>query len=85
MRIFNRVLNIPINSVLIYLPLDEAKQLLASLEALKDNSNGFINFNGKDNNGNLTKELTVRIYSKENLDTFEEKIIKLIETGDLTN
>jgi len=85
MRIFDRSLNKSINSILIFLPLEEATQLVDSLKLLKDNPNESVNFYGKDCNGNLTKKISIRIYNKENLATFEEKIIKLIETGKVTD
>jgi len=81
MRIYNKNLNTSINSILFYLTIEEAKQFLDSLKILKDNPNESVNFSGTDCNGKMSKSISVRIYSKENLNTFEEKIINLIQTG----
>jgi len=81
MRIFDRRLNKSINSILIYLPLEEAIQLIGSLKVLKENPNEEVNFLGKDCHGNLAKKISISIYNNENFAGFEEKVIKLIETG----
>jgi tryptophanyl-tRNA synthetase len=85
MRIYNRSLDISINSILFYLTIEEAKQFLDSLKILKNNPNESVNFSGTDCNGKMSKSISVKIYSKENLNTLEEKIINLIQTGQVSD
>ena len=84
MRIYHRPSNKAIRFPVIYFALDEARSLINELNDLLNNPlKNEIRFKGKDKDGNFTKELTIRIYSKDNADSFEEPIRTLIKTGKL--
>jgi hypothetical protein len=82
MRIYNRQNNKALQVLLLFFPLDEAKVLAKELERLISEPNNYIiNFKGKDKDGNLTKELLIRIYNKDSVDKFDEKVRELIIEG----
>ncbi|MFI5145120.1 MAG: hypothetical protein ACHQJ4_05940 [Ignavibacteria bacterium] len=84
MRIYHRQSNKAIQCPVIYFALDEARALINELNDLLHNpQKNEIRFKGKDKDGNLTKELTIRIYSKDTVETFEEPIKTLIKTGEV--
>ena len=82
MRIYQKNLNKLLDAVLLYLPMDEALNLLEELGKLLKNPNDYvIKFKGKDKDGKLTKELTIKIYNDENINNFDETSKKLIIEG----
>lgn len=84
MRICDKGQNKPIKAMGLFLPLDEAKALAEELKILvREPEKYVISFKGKDKNGNLTKEITIRIYSKETIDKFDEVSKELIITGNI--
>ncbi len=84
MRIYNREQNKPIKTLGLLLPLDEAKVLIEELKLLvREPEKYVIIFKGKDKNGNLTKEITIRVYSKETIDKFDLISKELIKTGNI--
>jgi hypothetical protein len=72
-----------LGSVTLYLTPDEARQLAAYLEQLADDPVGLHHSHLEEVEGNkVTREITVAVYVDENLNQFDERSRRLIETGE---
>ena len=73
----------PLAEVAIYLTPDEALQLASKLELLADDPVGLHHLHVEDVEGEtVVREITVAVYVEENLDQFDERSRRLIETGE---
>ncbi|HBC71753.1 MAG TPA: hypothetical protein DEA62_05180 [Coxiellaceae bacterium] len=75
MRLLDTETNNIVNSIGIYLTKDEAKQMLSFLQSLVDGTAGN---HVHVNDDSYAHEITLAIYSNENLDQFDERSRKLI-------
>ncbi|MFC2093369.1 hypothetical protein ACFLSV_05660 [Bacteroidota bacterium] len=79
MRILQRDTNQVFDNIEIFLTLEEADNLRAHVEGLIDQPEyGHIHVLGDEINGVVMKELTVAVYTKDNLNEFDDKSKKLI-------
>lgn len=76
MRIFERTTNQVFEEIELFLTIDEANELCGRLEGLVSNIKAHHIHMDTDN-----KELIVAIYTKENLDEFDERSRELILKG----
>ena len=78
MRILNAELDTVIHNVVIYLTRDEAKQMKDFLEQLLEEPE-LHHVHVNDNN--YSHEVTISVYDQDNLNSFDERSKRLIETG----
>lgn len=78
MRIYNEDTDKKVNKVILYLTPDEAQELKDSLELIINNSEKHHHEHIPDREDDFKREITVCIYRKENLSSFDERSKKLI-------
>lgn len=83
MRILDETDRSALDSVTIYLTPTEARQLASYLEDLADDPVGLHHSHMEDIEGDrVVREITVAVYIDENLDQFDARSRRLIETGE---
>ena len=78
MRIYNEDTDKKINKVILHLTPDEAQELKDSLESIISNKKNHHHEHIPDREDDFKREITVCIYSKDNLSGFDERSRKLI-------
>ncbi|MDN3505882.1 MAG: hypothetical protein P0S96_01480 [Simkaniaceae bacterium] len=78
MRIYDSDSDKKINRVILYLTLDEAKEMKDSLEAIIKNTAQHHHEHIPDRNDDFKREISVCVYNKDNLSSFDERSQKLI-------
>ena len=78
MRILDEGSDRALVSVLIMLTPDEAKELLDSLMGLAPENGDHIHVSDED----FTREITIAVYTPENLQFFNNRVKRLIESGE---
>jgi hypothetical protein len=74
MHILDEKNNKKLDTIIIYLNIDEANELYTSLKNLINNPDDHAHIS----NDNYTKEVTVCIYNKDDLSKFDERSQKII-------
>ena len=78
MRIYNEDTDKKVNKVILYLTPDEAQELKDSLELIINNNEKHDHEHIPDREDDFKSEITVCIYRKDNLSSFDERSRKLI-------
>jgi ferredoxin-thioredoxin reductase catalytic subunit len=78
MRIYNEDTDKKVNKVILYLSPDEAQELKDSLESIINNNEKHQHEHIPDREDAFKREITVCIYRKDNLSSFDERSKKLI-------
>ena len=79
MRILHRDTNQVFDDMEIFLTMEEANELIAHLSGLIEQPEyGHVHVFGDEKDGVLYKELTIAIYTEDNLDEFDDQSQKLI-------
>ena len=78
MRIYNEDTDKKVNKVILYLTPDEAEELKDSLELIIHNNEKHHHEHIPDREDDFKREITVCIYKKDNLSSFDERSKKLI-------
>jgi len=82
MRIYNYDINKSFEEIFIYLTPNEIIELIQKLEhLLKKPKTHHIHLNELDSNDEISCEMTVSIYTSENINEFDERSKKLITEG----
>jgi hypothetical protein len=83
MRILDERADRPLRLVTLYLTPTEARQLASDLEQLADEPVNWHHSHLEEIEGDrVVRELTVAVYVDENLDQFDQRSRRLIETGE---
>lgn len=78
MRIYNEDTDKKVNKVILYLTPDEAHELKDSLELIINNNKRHHHEHIPDREDDFKREITVCIYKKDDLSSFDERSRKLI-------
>ena len=78
MRIYNIDTDQKINNVILYLTCEEAQEMKDSLELIINNNEKHHHEHIPDRESGYKREITVCIYKKDNLSSFDERSKKLI-------
>jgi hypothetical protein len=78
MRIYDIDSDKKINEVILYLTSDEAREMKDALELIINDHKKHHHEHIPDREDGFKREITVCVYSKDNLDTFDERSKKLI-------
>jgi len=78
MRIYNEDTDKKVNKIILYLTPDEAEELKDSLELIIHNNEKHHHEHIPDREDDFKREITVCIYKKDNLSSFDERSKKLI-------
>ena len=78
MRIYDSDSDKKINNVILYLTPDEAREMKNFLDLLLSNNEKHHHEHIPDRENDFKREITVCIYEKENLSSFDERSKKLI-------
>lgn len=78
MRIYNLDSDKKVNKVVLYLTPDEAREMKDSLELLINNNKKHHHEHIPDRDSDFKREITICIYTEDNLSTFDERSKKII-------
>lgn len=79
MRIIDKETDESIKEVYLFFTQKEGLELSHEFKKLLESPDEYIlNVKGEDLNGEMTKEINIRIYNEKNINTFDQRIKKLI-------
>lgn len=79
MRIIDKETDESIEEVYLFFTQKEGLELSHEFKKLLESPDKYIlNVKGEDLNGEMTKEINIRIYNEKNINTFDQRIKKLI-------
>ena len=82
MRIYNVDLDQKVSKVILYLTIDEAQEMKDSLELIISNNEKHQHEHIPDRESDFKREITVCIYRKDNLSSFDERSKRLIQSDE---